>query len=874
MINKMMKKNINRTISRIIKAALFSLCLTSCDSLYNSVFDKLLTDTIESEVPYKGAIVEQRILESIYIKENPIKTVYTIDDEFFTQGICVIAQYKDESEVDVTDCVSYSGFSSDKENEKIPITVTYSENGVTADTTFNVAVLINYIKVQSLVFEEDYKNSIIGLGNTRQLQVTVLPEDASFKAVAWQSSDPSIASVSEDGLVTAVKEESVTITAISVDNPKITAECSVEAKYYHAESVKINVPEEQVRIEETKSTQLTAVVLPALASQKVNWKSEDESVATVDNDGVITGVKSGRVQIIAMSDDDESKTDSYTVEIFKYPVKSIQIKDEEGNALSEDGLTVFVDGSAKLTAAVNEDATHKECTWSSSDESVATVNADGLVTAINGGNAKIVATSVDAPEVMAECAVTVTEVTELEPQDYQIGDVILKDGTFVSCSDIDTMTSEQKAKAVAVIYGYRTEVTENGTESYALGIALDHADELAWCTEDSPGYDSDFTELYSSYDYDYIYESEFNYTRVYKFTGNTDGSDDWACICSQDSVGTKDPATYYPAWNYVNNYGENKGFKGYYKTAWYMPSLKEGNSLAQNLSAVDNVLSRIGGKKVYDRTSSYTTYVLTSSTDTASSVYKLRVYGYNSIDLFFGLKSDTYEVTTIPIKAFPCSVAHYDDTVQSTLSLTYPSYSQGNLSLSNKSDDEGNYIFTVKTNDSSWLPENASYRWILDNNLLDESYISDDGTKLTLPADFLASLVSGRHVITVLQEKENGELFDACCYINITNGTESSFTPQENPITVLLPVFSESTLTINRNYADDTYTFEAVDSSHTYIKYTWFLDGKALEETDSTLLLASTTIEELKMGAHLLTLLAKTQNGEYFDAQFYIKRYE
>lgn len=879
MVEKIMaKKNIFRTISRIIKVALFSLCLTSCDSLYDSVFDKLLKDTIESEVPYKEASVEKRTLESIYIKENPVKTVYGIGDEFSTENISVFAQYSNGSELDVTNYISYAGFNSSEENAEILITLSYLENGITASTTFTVAVFNNYVKVQSLVFEEDYKNSVIGLGNFRQLQVRVLPEEANVKAVTWKSSDPSIASVSRDGVVTAIKEGFVTITAISVDNSEVTAECSVEAKYYHAESVQINVPEEQVRIEETKTAQLTARVLPDLASQKVNWKSADTSIATVDNAGVITGVKSGSVQIIAMSDDDESKTDSYTVEIFKYPVTSIQIMDEEGNEMPEAGLTVFVDASARLTAAVNEDATHKEYTWSSGDENIATVDSDGFVSGINGGSTTITATSVDNHEIVAVCPVTIDEITSLEPQDYQIGDVILKDGTFISCNDVASMTSEQKAKAVAVIYGYRTEVTEEGTESYALGVGLEHSNNVAWCITDSPGYSTNFTALYSSYDYDYVDVGNGDWQYVMKLTGNDDGSDDWEYICSVDVDGTADPATYYPAWNYVNNYGENKKLKGFYKNGWYLPSLKEIYKLQQSFESVNNIIQKTSGTKL--NKTSYYNYYLTSSTCNNSSennyIWVLSYFDENIKGVDVRRKNETSETFALPVKSFPCSVAHYDETVQSKVSVTYPSYSPGNLALSTDHDNEGNYIFTVITDDFSDLPENVIYRWILDNSILDVSYLSDGGTKLTLQANFLASLVSGNHVITVLQQTENGELFDASCYINITNGTENNFNPQKNPITVVLPAFEESTLTINSDYNSDngSYTFTVVDSSRTYTKYIWFLDGNVLDVTGFVLMFNSSAIEELEMGAHLLTLLAQTDSGEYFDAQCYIRCYE
>lgn len=56
------------------------------------------------------------------------------------------------------------------------------------------------------------------------------------------------------------------------------------------------------------------------------------------------------------------------------------------------------------------------------------------------------------------------------------------------------------------------------------------------------------------------------------FTGDTDGSDNWAYICSKDSTGTADAKTNYPAFNWVNNYATTYGLTGTYAEGWYMPS--------------------------------------------------------------------------------------------------------------------------------------------------------------------------------------------------------------------------------------------------------------------------------------------------------------
>ena len=950
----MMKKRFNILSILIFMAFTF----LACDSFYESTFDQILGGTIGEEIPIEEKTIERKVLKSIYIKEMPVKTIYGIGDEFSTEGISVYAQYsKTENELDVTKNVSYKGFSSSEDNPELTITVSYTENGILAITTFTVSVFNDYVKVQSLVFEDDYKNIVVGLGNIFQMQVTVLPENASYKKVLWKSSDSSIASIDKDGVVTAIKEGFVTITAYSADVPEITAECTLESKYYHAERVSINVPETPIRIEETKTYQLTATVEPELAPQKVNWKSSDESIATIDENGLITAKKSGKVEITAISIDNSEVKASCNIDVFKYYVEAINLSeteleilvetqntltatvypenatykeytwhsenesiatvdsngvitakkltgeveiiatstddptitavckvtvfkyDVEAIQLNKTELELFVDASEALTATVSpENASYPQYVWSSDDENIATVTAEGVVTAINGGTTKIIATSVDNPDVKAECVVTVTEITELAPQDYQIGDVILKDGTFVSYDKINEMTSEQKSKAVAVIYGYRLEITDIGTESYALGIGLDH-NSLAWCTEDSPGWNIDFNELHSSYSSDYVYDSEGNRVYVQKFTGNTDGSDDWDYICSQDSVGTADPATYYPAWDYVINYGANKGLKGYYKTGWYMPTIKEAYKFIETITTVSSIIGVLDGN-IYNYTPIWMWTSVPRSSDTRYA-YSIEYYESWYKDLHDGMPKSKL-LCTVPIKAFPCSVNHYDDYTSKSISVTYPSYSGGDIIMTSQTDDDGNYTFTVTNSDSSELPENATYRWLLDTTLITEALgdsvsVSENGTELTLSKDYLTALVLGSHIITVLQRIEDGNLFDASCTINITNGKESTFKPQGNAVTVMIPVYTESTLTVGvQNNDDGSFTFTASDSdsSKLYKNYTWLLDNTTLSQTSSVLTLSASDIKQLVMGSHLITVLAKTDAGEYFDAQCYIKCYE
>lgn len=162
------------------------------------------------------------------------------------------------------------------------------------------------------------------------------------------------------------------------------------------ESVSISSSASSVRVGETIS--FTADVQPSYATnKKVAWESSDSATALINPEGIVTGVKAGSVTITARTLDG-GFTDSETITVVNKPVTSI--------TLNESSLSMNLGGSdAQLTATINQDATIQTISWSSSDQSVATVSADGKVHAVSEGTATITATA--DGNLTATCAVTV-----------------------------------------------------------------------------------------------------------------------------------------------------------------------------------------------------------------------------------------------------------------------------------------------------------------------------------------------------------------------------------------------------------------------------------------------------------------------------------
>ena len=170
-----------------------------------------------------------------------------------------------------------------------------------------------------------------------------------------------------------------------------------------------NVPVDRValspstlNLKEDETGTLTATVEPSNATNKnVTWESSNTSVATVDATGKVTAVSAGTANITVTAQGDSTKSASCTVTVTAATVPVT------GVSLNKDSLALGVGDSETLTATVKpEDATNQAVTWTSSNSTVATVDQNGVVTAVAPGTATITVTTADGG-FTATCTVTV-----------------------------------------------------------------------------------------------------------------------------------------------------------------------------------------------------------------------------------------------------------------------------------------------------------------------------------------------------------------------------------------------------------------------------------------------------------------------------------
>jgi uncharacterized protein YjdB len=239
----------------------------------------------------------------------------------------------------------------------------------------------------------------------QQTTAAAVPRDAANnvltgRSVVWTSSNSAVATVSAVGSVTAVSAGTVNIIA-TIEG--VVGQGSVVVSVAPVASVSVSLADASLQVGQT--TAASAVTRDAaggtLTGRAIAWSSSNTTVASVSASGVVTALAPGTANVIATS---EGITGQTSVTVSNVPVAVVSV------SLADASLDV---GAITTASAVTRDAsgailTGRAIAWSSANASVATVNANGRVTAVGPGSTNIRATS---EGVTGQAAVTVTAVT-------------------------------------------------------------------------------------------------------------------------------------------------------------------------------------------------------------------------------------------------------------------------------------------------------------------------------------------------------------------------------------------------------------------------------------------------------------------------------
>ena len=279
------------------------------------------------------------------------------------------------------------------------VTVKSEDGGKTA--TCKVTVKAEKVAVTGVKL--DKTEHTLAVGGTVTLVATVTPEGATNKKVSWKSDKTDIATVDENGKVTAVKAGVAKITVTTEDGKK-TATCAITVKEDKVAVIGVKLNSTSLSLTEGDSYQLKATVSPINATnQNVTWKSSNSNVADVDQEGLVVAVKAGTATI-TVTTEEGNKTAICTVTVKSGEISVTSVK------LNKNTLSLVVSKHETLIATITPaNATNKAVVWSSSDSSVAEVHSSGLVIACSEGTAIITVTTVDGNK-KDSCKVTVEKV--------------------------------------------------------------------------------------------------------------------------------------------------------------------------------------------------------------------------------------------------------------------------------------------------------------------------------------------------------------------------------------------------------------------------------------------------------------------------------
>lgn len=161
-------------------------------------------------------------------------------------------------------------------------------------------------KIQEIIMSNNDVEMTVGDSTT--LSYVIKPSNASEKGLTWSSSNESVATV-EDGKVKGISEGSATITVMTPEGVK--AMCGVTVDKVKITSVVLSAQSSSIKVGQT--TQIEAKVTPASADDNLEWNSSNADIASVDNNGIVTGISEGITVISCTASNGKSATCTITV---------------------------------------------------------------------------------------------------------------------------------------------------------------------------------------------------------------------------------------------------------------------------------------------------------------------------------------------------------------------------------------------------------------------------------------------------------------------------------------------------------------------------------------------------------------------------------
>lgn len=250
----------------------------------------------------------------------------------------------------------------------------------------------------------DKTNIKLEIGKAVTINARIIPLNATNKNVIWSSSNPKIAYVDTKGVVVGISKGTAIITARTEDKGYTAASIVnvVEKNSYEVPVTGIKLNKTAMVMKIGEDERLTAIISPLHATNKnVSWKSEDTTIASVDNSGLVKALKQGLTKITATTEDGKYSASCSVYVEYRKGIDPVKIK------INKHVLILKIKQRYTLKAIITPKVGRsKDVIWKSMNPDVATIDKNGRVTPIKAGTTTITVSTKDG-RITDECVVIV-----------------------------------------------------------------------------------------------------------------------------------------------------------------------------------------------------------------------------------------------------------------------------------------------------------------------------------------------------------------------------------------------------------------------------------------------------------------------------------
>ncbi len=277
--------------------------------------------------------------------------------------------------------------------EGVLLAISTNQKSAALDFDFTTLPDPNQVPLTSFTFYRGSETSFEG-SSWLQLIPIFSPANATAVGLNWTSSNESVANVDKSGYVDTKTPGVTIITATSVDNPSITQSIELTVttrRPIDAGFISVQPKRSSLLIGDSKKIQINKFNIElGSANDSFTFSSSDPTVASVDSDGNVTGIKEGTVAITATSTVDATITSSAMLRIVQTPIPISNFVFFYDNPLS-----LFTGQSRNIYPRIEpEDATNQDIIFTSTNTNIIEINTGNFAKAVGAGNASVIITSV------------------------------------------------------------------------------------------------------------------------------------------------------------------------------------------------------------------------------------------------------------------------------------------------------------------------------------------------------------------------------------------------------------------------------------------------------------------------------------------------